>query len=127
MIRQVDLVDCVKAYDLSANEDALNRAYTFAMHAHSHQKRASGEPYFSHPLEVANILTNYKLDTQSIITALLHDTIEDTAVTSEEISEQFGEEIARLVEGVTKLTKIELQSDQSDQAENFRKLVLAMS
>ncbi|SVB93907.1 uncharacterized protein METZ01_LOCUS246761, partial [marine metagenome] len=127
MIRQFELVENVKAYDLSADEDALNRAYVFAMKAHGHQKRASGDPYFSHPLEVAGILTNYKLDSKSIITALLHDTIEDTDVTSEDIEDQFGNEIAHLVEGVTKLTKIELQSAQSDQAENFRKLVLAMS
>ena len=127
MIRQSELVANVKAYDSSADEDALNRAYVFAMKAHGHQKRASGDPYFSHPLEVAGILTNYKLDSKSIITALLHDTIEDTDVTSEDIEDQFGNEIAHLVEGVTKLTKIELQSEQSDQAENFRKLVLAMS
>ena len=127
MIRQFELVENVKAYDLSADEDALNRAYVFAMKAHGNQKRASGDPYFSHPLEVAGILTNYKLDSKSIITALLHDTIEDTDVTSEDIEDQFGNEIAHLVEGVTKLTKIELQSAQSDQAENFRKLVLAMS
>ena len=127
MTRQFELVENVKAYDLSADEDALNRAYVFAMKAHDQQKRASGDPYFSHPLEVAGILTNYKLDSKSIITALLHDTIEDTDVTSEDIEDQFGNEIAHLVEGVTKLTKIELQSEQSDQAENFRKLVLAMS
>ena len=127
MIRQFELVETVKAYDHAADEDALNRAYVFAMKAHGHQKRASGDPYFSHPLEVAGILTDYKLDTQSIITALLHDTIEDTEVTSEEIEDQFGGEISQLVDGVTKLTQIELQSDQSDQAENFRKLVLAMS
>ena len=127
MIRQFELVENVKAYDLSADEDALNRAYVFAMKAHGQQKRASGDPYFSHPLEVAGILTNYKLDSKSIITALLHDTIEDTDVTSQDIEDQFGNEIAHLVEGVTKLTKIELQSAQSDQAENFRKLVLAMS
>ena len=127
MIRHFELVENIKAYDHSADEEALNRAYVFSMRAHGQQKRASGDPYFSHPLEVAGILTNYKLDTQSIITALLHDTIEDTDVTSEEIEEQFGNEIAQLVEGVTKLTKIELQPGQSGQAENFRKLVLAMS
>ena len=126
MVRQFELVENVKAYDQSADEDALNRAYVFAMKAHGLQKRASGDPYFSHPLEVAGILLDYKLDAQSIITALLHDTIEDTDVTSEEIEEQFGNEIAYLVDGVTKLTKIELQSSQSDQAENFRKLVLSL-
>jgi len=127
MIRQYELVETVKAYDLNADEDALNRAYVFAMQAHGTQMRASGDPYFSHPLEVAGILTDYKLDSNSIITALLHDTVEDTEVTSEDICNNFGEEIGQLVDGVTKLTQIELQSDESDQAENFRKLVLAMS
>ncbi len=127
MIRQFELVETVKSYDPSTDEDALNRAYVFSMRAHGNQKRASGDPYFSHPLEVAGILTGYRLDSNSIITALLHDTIEDTTATSSEIEEQFGEEVAQLVDGVTKLTQIELQSDQSDQAENFRKLVLAMS
>jgi GTP pyrophosphokinase len=127
MIRQFELVEAVKSYDRMVDEDALNRAYVFAMKAHGNQKRASGDPYFLHPLEVAGILTKYKLDTSSIITALLHDTIEDTDVTSTDVNEQFGEEIAQLVDGVTKLTQIELQSQQSDQAENFRKLLLAMS
>ena len=127
MIRQFELVETVKSYDPHADEDALNRAYVFAMMAHGSQKRASGDPYFSHPLEVAGILTEYHLDTASIITALLHDTIEDTPATIEEVERQFGDEIARLVDGVTKLTRIEFQSDQAKQAENFRKLVLAMS
>lgn len=127
MMRQSELVEKVRAYDPSADEDALNRAYVFAMEAHGAQTRASGDPYFSHPLEVAGILTNYRLDTASIITALLHDTIEDTEATSEEITELFGEEIAQLVDGVTKLTRLELQSDRAKQAENFRKLLLAMS
>ena len=127
MIRQFELVEAVKSYDRMVDEDALNRAYVFAMKAHGNQKRASGDPYFLHPLEVAGILTEYKLDTNSIITALLHDTIEDTDVTPSDVSEQFGEEVAQLVDGVTKLTQIELQSQHSDQAENFRKLLLAMS
>ncbi len=127
MIRQFELVETVKSYDPHADEDALNRAYVFAMKAHGSQKRASGDPYFSHPLEVAGILTEYHLDTGSIITALLHDTIEDTPATIEEVERIFGHEIARLVDGVTKLTRIEFQSDQAKQAENFRKLVLAMS
>ena len=97
------------------------------MQAHGSQKRASGDPYISHPLEVAGILTKYRLDSSSIITALLHDTVEDTLTTSEEIRDEFGEEVMHLVDGVTKLTQIELQSAGSDQAENFRKLVLAMS
>ena len=127
MIRQYELVETVKSYDHNADEEALNKAYVFAMKAHGTQTRASGDPYFSHPLEVAGILTDYKLDTKSIITALLHDTVEDTDVTSDDICRHFGDEIGLLVDGVTKLTQIELQSDQSDQAENFRKLVLAMS
>ena len=127
MIRQFELVEKVGSYDSTADEDALNRAYVFAMKAHGNQTRASGDPYFSHPLEVAAILTDYKLDGKSIITALLHDTIEDTDTTSAEIKSQFGEEVAQLVDGVTKLSQIELQSEFSDQAENFRKLVLAMS
>lgn len=127
MIRQFELVEKVTAYDSTADEDALNRAYVFAMKAHGNQIRASGDPYFSHPLEVAAILTDYKLDGNSIITALLHDTIEDTDTTSSEIKAQFGEEVAQLVDGVTKLSQIEQQSEFSGQAENFRKLVLAMS
>ena len=127
MIRQYELVERVKAYDPTVDEDALNRAYVFAMKAHGSQKRASGDPYFSHPLEVAGILTGMRLDTATIITALLHDTIEDTDVTLAEIDAMFGKGIASLVDGVTKLTRLELQSDQTRQAENFRKLLLAMS
>ncbi|MDP6788303.1 MAG: bifunctional (p)ppGpp synthetase/guanosine-3',5'-bis(diphosphate) 3'-pyrophosphohydrolase [Rhodospirillales bacterium] len=127
MIRQFELVEKVKSYDPGAAEDVLNRAYVFAMKAHGLQLRASGDPYFSHPLEVAGILTEYKLDSASIITALLHDTIEDTPATLNEIRSHFGTEVARLVDGVTKLTRIEFQSDHAKQAENFRKLLLAMS
>ena len=127
MIRQYELVDRVKAYDPQADEDMLDRAYVYAMKAHGSQKRASGDPYFAHPLEVAGILTGMKLDTASIVTALLHDTVEDTDATIEDIEAKFGKEVARLVDGVTKLNRIELQSDQEKQAENFRKLVLAMS
>ena len=127
MIRQFELVERVKAYDTSADEDLLNKAYVFAMKAHGTQLRASGDPYFSHPLEVAGILTGYHLDTASIVTALLHDTVEDTLATPEEIEAQFGSEIARLVDGVTKLSQIEMLSDHAKQAENFRKLLLAMS
>jgi GTP pyrophosphokinase len=127
MIRQFQLVESVKAYDPGADEDALNRAYVFSMKAHGSQERASGDPYFSHPLEVASILTKMKLDGASIITALLHDTVEDTDATLPQIEQLFGKEVARLVDGVTKLSRIELQSDHSKHAENFRKLVLAMS
>jgi guanosine-3',5'-bis(diphosphate) 3'-pyrophosphohydrolase len=127
MIRQFELVERVKAYDPSADEDAINRAYVFSVQAHGAQKRASGDPYFSHPVEVAGILAQMKLDAASIITGLLHDTVEDTVATLEDIERLFGKDIARLVDGVTKLSRIELQSDQTKQAENFRKLVLAMS
>ncbi len=127
MLRQFELVERVKSYDLGADEEALNRAYVYAMKMHGSQKRASGDPYFSHPIEVAGILTNYKLDTASIVTALLHDVVEDTHATLEEIGELFGDEVARLVDGVTKLTRIQIQNVQTKQAENFRKLVLAMS
>ncbi|MBV9523056.1 MAG: bifunctional (p)ppGpp synthetase/guanosine-3',5'-bis(diphosphate) 3'-pyrophosphohydrolase, partial [Alphaproteobacteria bacterium] len=127
MMRQFELVERVRAYDPGANEDALNRAYVFSMKAHGAQKRASGDPYFSHPVEVAGILAQMKLDGASIITGLLHDTVEDTVATLEDIERMFGPEIGRLVDGVTKLSRIELQSDHTKQAENFRKLVLAMS
>jgi GTP pyrophosphokinase len=127
IMRQFELVERVKAYDPSADEDALNRAYVFSMKAHGTQVRASGDPYFSHPVEVAGILAGMKLDSASIITGLLHDTVEDTVATLEDIERMFGGDIARLVDGVTKLSRIELQSDQTKQAENFRKLVLAMS
>jgi GTP pyrophosphokinase len=127
MIRQYELVESVKSYDTGADEDALNRAYVFSMKAHGSQLRASGDPYFSHPVEVAGILAKMKLDAASIITGLLHDTVEDTVATLADIRDLFGDDIARLVDGVTKLSQIELQSDESRQAENFRKLVLAMS
>ncbi|MBY0355797.1 MAG: bifunctional (p)ppGpp synthetase/guanosine-3',5'-bis(diphosphate) 3'-pyrophosphohydrolase [Rickettsiales bacterium] len=127
MRRQVDLVEKIKSYDPDADEDLINRAYVFAMQAHGSQKRASGDPYFSHPVEVAYFLTSLKLDTASIITALLHDTVEDTEATIEQIKDLFGEEIASLVDGVTKLNRLEIKSESSKQAENFRKLLLAMS
>lgn len=127
MMRQYELVERVKAYDPDACETTLNRAYVYATQKHGSQKRASGDPYFSHPIEVAGILTNYKLDCDTIITALLHDTIEDTDATPEEINKLFGPDILKMVDGVTKLTQIELKSADSKQAENFRKLLLAMS
>ena len=127
MMRQYELVERVRSYDPNVNEDLLNRAYVFSMQAHGTQQRASGDPYFSHPLEVAGILTNMKMDSTTIATALLHDTVEDTLASLEDIQKQFGPSVARLVDGVTKLSRIELQSDQTKQAENFRKLILAMS
>src|SRR5579863_731967 len=127
MMRQFELVELVKSYDPNADEVALNRAYVYSMKAHGAQRRASGDPYFSHPVQVAGILAQMKLDTASIVTGLLHDTVEDTVATLDDIEMRFGAEIARLVDGVTKLSRLELQSDQTKQAENFRKLVLAMS
>lgn len=127
LMRQTELVDRVKAYDPGANEALLNKAYVYAMKAHGKQFRASGDPYFAHPLEVAAILTELKLDEATIATALLHDTIEDTVATFEDIQEHFGKEIADLVDGVTKLTSLEVFSERTKQAENFRKLMLAIT
>lgn len=127
LMRQATLVERVRAYDPDADESILNKAYVFAMQAHGPQRRASGDPYFSHPLEVAGILTDLKLDTATIATALLHDTVEDTSATIADIEANFGSEIAGLVDGVTKLSQLELFSERTKQAENFRKLMLAMS
>ena len=127
MLRQYELVDLVKSYDPDADEDALNKAYVFAMKKHGAQLRASGDPYYSHPIEVAGILTKFKLDSASIIAGLLHDTVEDTDTTVEEIRENFGDQVAQLVDGLTKLAMIEQKSANNKQAENFRKLLLAMS
>src|SRR5213595_744151 len=126
-MRQYELVERVQKYDPSANEALLNRAYVYAMQAHGHQKRASGDPYFSHPLEVAAILTELKLDDATIAAALLHDTIEDTDATRAEIDRLFGREIGLLVEGLTKLKRLELVSKEAKQAENLRKLLLAVA
>ncbi|MGF1549938.1 MAG: RelA/SpoT family protein [Sphingomonadaceae bacterium] len=127
MLRQYELVEKVRRYDPQADEGLLNRAYVFSMQAHGSQKRASGDPYFSHPIEVAGILTELRLDDETIATAILHDTIEDTLATPEEIEEAFGENVARLVDGVTKLSKIEAQTENERAAENLRKFLLAMS
>ena len=127
MMRQYELVERVRGYDPSVDEAALNRAYVFSMKVHGSQTRASGDPYFSHPVEVAGILTEYRLDTASIVTGLLHDTVEDTVATIDQIETLFGDEVARLVDGVTKLSRLELQSPDSGHAENFRKLLLAIS
>ncbi|QIG92512.1 RelA/SpoT family protein [Bradyrhizobium sp. 6(2017)] len=127
MMRQYDLVERVRSYNPDTNEDLLNRAYVYAMKAHGTQTRASGDPYFSHPLEVAAILTNLKLDDATIVAALLHDTIEDTEATRAEIDHVFGHEIGALVEGLTKLKRLELVSREAKQAENLRKLLLAIA
>ncbi|HEX9210200.1 MAG TPA: bifunctional (p)ppGpp synthetase/guanosine-3',5'-bis(diphosphate) 3'-pyrophosphohydrolase [Bradyrhizobium sp.] len=127
MMRQYDLVERVRSYNPNTNEDLLNRAYVYAMKAHGSQTRASGDPYFSHPLEVAAILTDLKLDDATIVAALLHDTIEDTEATRAEIDQIFGSEIGALVEGLTKLKRLELVSREAKQAENLRKLLLAIA
>ncbi|MET0905015.1 MAG: HD domain-containing protein, partial [Tardiphaga sp.] len=127
MLRQYELVERVKSYDPDADEALINRAYVFSMQAHGNQKRASGDPYYSHPIEVAGILTDLRLDDETIATAILHDTIEDTLATPEEIEAKFGANVARMVDGVTKLSKIEAQSENQRAAENLRKFLLAMS
>jgi GTP diphosphokinase / guanosine-3',5'-bis(diphosphate) 3'-diphosphatase len=127
MIDAQDLVDLVRAYNPKSDADLIRAAYAYGLKMHAGQFRTSGEPYFSHPVAVAALLTEQRLDDATIITALLHDTIEDTKSTYQEVSDLFGEEIALLVDGVTKLTNLELSSSQTKQAENFRKLLLAMS
>lgn len=127
MLRQYELVERVLAYDPDADEAMLNRAYVYTVQKHGSQKRASGDPYFSHPVEVAGLMTELKLDQETIVTALLHDTVEDTLATPEEIEKLFGPDVARLVDGVTKLSKIEAMGENERAAENLRKFLLAMS
>ena len=126
MMRQYELVDRVKRYNPNTDEDLLNRAYVYAMRAHGTQKRASGDPFFAHPLEVAALLTDLKLDDATIVAAVLHDTVEDTEATLEEIENLFGPDIRRLVDGLTKIKKLDLVSKKAAQGENFRKLLLAI-
>lgn len=127
MMRQYELVERVLAYNPNADEALLNRAYVYAMQKHGTQKRASGDPYFAHPLEVAAILTDLKLDDATIAVALLHDTIEDTDATRAEIDAMFGPEIGEIVDGLTKIERLNLVSREQAQAENLRKLLLAIS
>ena len=127
MLNSDDLINKIKGYNKFVNLDRLNKAYNFAIKAHSNQKRASGDPYSVHPIEVANILTDLKLDSATIATGLLHDTIEDTFATYETIKGEFGEEVAELVEGVTKISVFENTAGSNSKAENFRKLILATS
>ena len=126
-MRQYELVERVRAYAPDVDEDRLNRAYVFTVQMHGAQKRASGDPYFSHPVEVAGLMTDLKMDEDTIITALLHDTVEDTLTTIEDVEKRFGPEVARLVDGVTKLSKIEAQTEDERAAENLRKFLLAIS
>jgi GTP pyrophosphokinase/guanosine-3',5'-bis(diphosphate) 3'-pyrophosphohydrolase len=129
LLRQYELIERVQAYDPTADEGQLNRAYVYAMRMHGAQLRASGDPYFAHPIAVAGILTDYRLDTATIVTALLHDVIEDTPASRDDIAKLFGEEVAELVEGVTKLSRLELQveSENVRTAENLRRFILAIS
>jgi GTP pyrophosphokinase len=127
IVRQFELTEKILAYDPKADTDLIDAAYVLAMQAHGSQLRDNGDPYITHPVAVADILAGYRLDTSSIITGLLHDVIEDTPVTLAEVERRFGPQISGLIDGVTKLTRLELNSDRTKQAENFRKLVLAMS
>jgi len=127
MIDVEDLIALVRNYNPKTNADLIRRAYDYGLQMHAGQKRQSGEDYFTHPVAVAAILTEQRLDDATIVTALLHDTIEDTKSTYSEIARDFGEEVAELVDGVTKLTNLQLSSTETKQAENFRKLFMAMS
>jgi GTP pyrophosphokinase len=121
------LLERVRTYDSSADIDLIRRAYDFSAKVHKGQKRLSGEPYLTHPVEVAGVITDLKLDVASVATGLLHDTVEDTLTTLEELEAEFGNEIATLVDGVTKISQISFSSREEKQAENFRKMILAMA
>ena len=127
MQKSKELIEKVKSYNKFLNPETLNKAYDFALKAHSNQKRHSGDPYVVHPIAVANILTELKLDSATIATGLLHDTIEDTIATYETVKKEFGEEVADLVDGVTKISALENKGISNSKAENFRKLILATS
>ncbi len=127
MLRLSDIIELVRRYHPQADFDLLRKAYVYSAKVHAGQVRKSGEPYLVHPLEVAKILAELKLDEASICTGLLHDTVEDTLATVEEIEQLFGKEIAHLVDGVTKLSQVTFQSSEEKQAENFRKMLVAMS
>jgi len=127
MIRLNDILDTVVSYNPSADLNLIRKAYVYCAKVHQGQTRLSGEPYIIHPLEVAGLLAMLKLDVPSIVTGFLHDTIEDTLTTSEELAEMFGAEVAELVDGVTKISKIHFKTKEENQAENFRKMLLAMA
>ena len=127
MINNIELIDKIKSYNKFLNSKSLNKAYNFALDAHQNQRREEGVPYIIHPVAVANILTELKLDSATITTGLLHDTIEDTNVTYATVKKEFGEEVANLVDGVTKLSALEEKASDNSKAENFRKLILATS
>ena len=127
MLNQEDLIKKVKIYNKFLNPKTLSKAYTFALKAHQNQKRESGDPYLMHPVAVADILTDLKLDSATIATGLLHDTIEDTKATYKIVEKEFGKEVADLVDGVTKITELEGKVIENSKAENIRKLILATS
>ena len=127
MLNQEDLIKKIKNYNKFLDPQTLSKAYDFALKAHKNQKRDSGDPYLMHPVAVANILTDLKLDSATIATGLLHDTIEDTNVTYKTVQKEFGKEVADLVDGVTKISEIENKVIENSKAENIRKLILATS
>ena len=127
MLKEKDLIKKVKNYNKFLNPETLSKAYSFALNAHKDQKRDSGDPYLSHPVAVADILTDLKLDSATIATGLLHDTIEDTKATYKTVKDEFGKEVADLVEGVTKISELEGKVIENSKAENIRKLILATS
>ena len=127
MLNDEELIKKVQSYNRFFNRDALSKAYNFALSAHKNQKRDEGIPYISHPVAVASILTELKLDSATITTGLLHDTVEDTKATYETVKKEFGKEVADLVDGVTKISALEEKAVENSKAENFRKLILATS
>ena len=123
MINNEDLINKVKSYNKFLNPSILSKAYQFALNAHKNQKRDEGVPYIIHPLAVADILSDLKLDSATITTGLLHDTIEDTKITYNSVVKEFGKEVADLVDGVTKISELEDKAAENSKAENFRKLI----
>ena len=122
-----DLIERVQRYNPNAHVDLIRRAYDFSARAHEGQVRRSGEPYLQHPLAVAKVLATLKLDVSAIVAGLLHDTVEDTVCTREQIEAEFGKDIARLVDGVTKIGQIPFKNYEEKQAENFRKMLISMA
>ena len=127
MINNEQLINKIKSYNKFLNHTTLSKAYNFALNAHKNQKRQSGDPYVIHPVAVADILSDLKLDSATIVTGLLHDTIEDTKATYDLVLHEFGKEVADLVDGVTKISQLENKAIENSRAENFRKLILATS
>ena len=127
MLNSNELINLIKEYNPKCDEDLIARAYDYGKNYHEGQFRASGEKYFNHPIEVAKILIGQRLDDATIATAILHDTIEDTKLSIKEVKSNFGDSIAILVDGVTKLTNLQISSGETKQAENFRKFIVSMS